>query len=69
MSKSTALDSTAMATIIRDISANISPERSKLKYTKEALKFRAEVSAEWQKHKKANPKARLEIPNDIEGLS
>lgn len=69
MSKEANLDSTTMAHIIRDIAANISPQKSKLKYTKEAMDFRAKVISEWEKHRKINPKARLEVPTDIEGLS
>lgn len=42
--------------------------KSKIEYTAEALKFRQKIEAEWKAFLKKNPKARLVVPTDIEGL-
>jgi hypothetical protein len=56
------------AQVVRDVAANVPPDKSKVKYTPELRAFRAEVTAEWEKVLVRNPEMRLEPPADIDGL-
>lgn len=62
------MDGLDAAQIVRDVAANVPPQKSRLKYTREMLSYRYEVEKEWEAWLKENPKARLEVPPDIDGL-
>lgn len=57
------LDFETMSEVMRDISLDRPPEKSKLRYTPEMLVWRKKQEQQWAEHKKKNPNAVIFIPS------
>lgn len=62
------LDSTAAATIVRDIATGTPIANSTLEYGAQETHFRRSVEADWEAYRKTHPRAQLDVPTDVDGL-